>query len=63
MADGLVEAENQKCSGMTTGILEAGSTGARTLPMASDKPGGGALPYKPIRDVPFFRVSFFSVNS
>ena len=28
MADGLVEAENQKGSGMTTGILEAGSTGA-----------------------------------
>ena len=25
--------------------------------------GGGALPYKPIRDVPFFGVSFFSVNS
>ena len=25
--------------------------------------GGGALPYKPIRDVPFFRVSFFSINS
>ena len=24
--------------------------------------GGGALPYKPIRDVPFFRVSFFSVK-
>ena len=33
MADGLVEVENRKCSG----ILEAGSTGARTLPMASDK--------------------------
>ena len=25
--------------------------------------GGGALRYKPIRDVPFFRVSFFSINS
>ena len=25
--------------------------------------GGGALPYKPIRDMPFFRVSFFSINS
>ena len=24
---------------------------------------GGALPYKPIRDMPFFRVSFFSLNS
>ena len=23
----------------------------------------GALPYKPIRDVPFFRVSFFNINS
>ena len=23
----------------------------------------GALPYKPIRDVPFFRVSFFTINS
>ena len=23
---------------------------------------GGALLYKPIRDVPFFRVSFFSIN-
>ena len=32
-----------------------------------EAPGGGggrgALPYKPIRDVPFFRVSFFSINS
>ena len=37
MADGLVEAENRKSSGITTGILEAGSTGARTLPMASNK--------------------------
>ena len=37
MADGLVEAENRKGSGMTTGILEAGSTGARTLLMASNK--------------------------
>ena len=37
MADGLMEAENRKGSGMTTGILEAGSTGARTLPMASNK--------------------------
>ena len=25
--------------------------------------GRGALPYKPIRDLPFFRVSFFSLNS
>ena len=37
MADGLVVAENWKGSGMTTGILEAGSAGARTLPMASNK--------------------------
>ena len=37
MADGLVEVENRKGSGMTTGILEAGSTGAQTLPMASNK--------------------------
>ena len=37
MADGLVKAENQKGSGMTTGILEAGSIGLRTLPMASNK--------------------------
>ena len=37
MADGLVEAEKRKGSGMTTGILEAGSTGPRTLPMASNK--------------------------
>ena len=37
MADGLVELENRKGSGMTTGILEAGSTGAQTLPMASNK--------------------------
>ena len=34
MADGLVEAEKQKGSGMTTGILEAGSAGPRTLPIA-----------------------------
>ena len=25
--------------------------------------GGGALPYKPIWDILFFRVSFFSINS
>ena len=37
MADGFVEVENRKGSGMTTGILEAGSTGARTLPMAWNK--------------------------
>ena len=37
MADGLVDVENRKGSGMTTGILEAGSTGAQTLPMASNK--------------------------
>ena len=37
MADGLVETENRKDSGMTTGTLEAGSTGARALPMASNK--------------------------
>ena len=35
--DGLVKAEKRKCSGMTTGILEAGSTGARTQPMGSNK--------------------------
>ena len=34
MADGFVEVENRKGSGMMTGILEAGSTWARTLPMA-----------------------------
>ena len=37
MADGLVEAEKRKGSGMTTGILEAGSAGPRTLPVASNK--------------------------
>ena len=37
MVDGLVEVEDRKGSGMTTGILEAGSTGARTLLMASNK--------------------------
>ena len=37
MADGFVDAENRKGSGMTTRILEARSTGARTLPMASNK--------------------------
>ena len=37
MADGMAEAENRKGSDMTTGILEAGNTGARTLPMASNK--------------------------
>ena len=36
MADGLVETEKQKGSGITTGILKAGSTGAPT-PMASNK--------------------------
>ena len=29
MADGLVEVGNRKDSGMTTGILEAGSTGIK----------------------------------
>ena len=37
MANGLVEVEIRKGSGMMTGILEAGKTGARTLPMASNK--------------------------
>ena len=37
VADGLVEAEKRKGSGMTTGILEAGSTRARIQPMASEK--------------------------
>ena len=37
MADGLVEVENQKGFGMMTGILEAGSTEVRTLPMVSNK--------------------------
>ena len=34
--------------------------GLKTHPSNLDlnPPGGGALPYKPIRDVPFFRVSF-----
>ena len=32
-----MEAENQESSGITTGILETRSTGARTLPMASNK--------------------------
>ena len=30
-------AEKRKGSGLTTGILEAGSTGARKLPIASNK--------------------------
>ena len=25
--------------------------------------GGGGLPYKPMQDVLFFRVSFFNINS
>ena len=33
VADGLVKAEKRKGSGMATGILEAGSTGARIQPM------------------------------
>ena len=37
MADGLVEVENRKGSGMTTRILVAGSTGAQRLPMESNK--------------------------
>ena len=32
-----MEVENRKGSGMTTGILEAGNIGSRTLPMASNK--------------------------
>ena len=37
MADGLVNAENWKGSGMRTGILETWSTGARALPMVPNK--------------------------
>ena len=37
VADGLVEAEKRKGLGMTTRILEAGSTGPRIQPMASNK--------------------------
>ena len=37
VADGLVEAEKRKSSGMMTGILKAGSTGARIQLMASNK--------------------------
>ena len=33
----MVETEKRKGSGLTTGILEAGSTGARIQPMASNK--------------------------
>ena len=33
----MLVAEKRKGSGLTTGILEAGSTGARKLPMASNK--------------------------
>ena len=33
----MLVAEKRKGSGRTTGILEAGSTGARKLPMASNK--------------------------
>ena len=43
MAYGLMEVENRKGSGRTTGILEAGSTGARKLPMASNKVLSGML--------------------
>ena len=39
-----VKAENRKGFGMMTGILKEGSTGARTLPMASNK----VLPEIPI---------------
>ena len=37
VADGLVEAEKRKNSGMTTRILEAGVTGVKIQPMASNK--------------------------
>ena len=33
----MLETDKQKGSGLTTGILEAGSTGARIQPMASNK--------------------------
>ena len=33
----VLETEKRKGSGLTTGILEAGSTGARIQPMASNK--------------------------
>ena len=34
-----------------------------TTKPAIDRDRGGALPYKPLQDVPFVRVSFFSINS
>ena len=37
VADGFMEAEKRKGSGMTTGSLEAGSTGAGIQPMVSNK--------------------------
>ena len=37
VAHGFVKVEKRKGSGMTTGILEAGSTEARIQPMASNK--------------------------
>ena len=37
MADGLMDAESRKGSGLPAEILEAGSTAARTLPTASNK--------------------------
>ena len=43
VTDGLVEAEKRKGSGMTIGIMEAGSTGARIQPMASNKVFPGIL--------------------
>ena len=37
VADGLAEGEKRKGTGMMTGILEAGSIGARIQPIASNK--------------------------
>ena len=43
-------------------LEKLGLADERTTQTVAFKPRGGALPYKPIRDVTFFRVSFFSIN-
>ena len=43
-------------------IRAIGAMGEKLLPKEPEDCGTGALPYKVIRDVSFFRVSFFQHN-
>ena len=51
-----INSKFESLTSSTLHLVNKSGVAEQTLP-------GGALPYKPIRDVPFFRVSFFTINS